>query len=801
MLVPALVIATSAALGGLLARVTATNLGALKVPAGFLAGMALISLLLTLGLSGALSVALTAALGIAGAVLAARDVRRAGRLPRLGPALLWPAAAFVAAYAIALAPIVGSGRSGMLGYAMYDDPAIHITHVEQLAQSDAREHRPLEDSFHTATRDLEAGYPLGGYAWPLFGRVTTGVEPFHLWVSLSAVVLALIALVAYAMLRALGMPRALAAAAGALVGVGHLVYAYHAQGGSKEVLLPLTVYGTIALVARALARPMGRRSLIPAAVGGAAAIANLSHPALAWIGPVALFLAVIVGRRAWQARSSRVLAPLAGALALSVAVDVPLAIRSFGYVESNQGITDQGVVGNLLGPVPFREAFNVWLAHDYRLPVPDSVLMTDIGVALAVVLSVVGGVWAVRRRDVGIPLSLAAGFVAIAIITPPSSIYYDAKTYVAIAPALGLATAAGLMALTRRRTVVRVASLVAAGLLAAGVLASDAYVYSGVWVTPRYRFDELAQAAGALHGRGPVLVDDTEDWAFYILRDAKPWVEGSFRSPYRSLRGPIPTSRLLDFDDYPLRHIERFPFLLERKGPFNSRPPANYVSERETRNYRTWRRSGPGPRLHVPLGSDGFLGQAALRCRRGVPVDSASRVLFARARALGVPVRAALAPPAPVLVVAPTSWVEYRADPLSEPAGYVSVIDSSASSTADLPPGRYFAWVRGSMGPGLALYARPRSDPRFTRAGVTPDDLSVPPSWHPLGVVAIAGSTDLHVALTPLPWYRTASRRRHLVGPIVFTAAGTQGRIVDVPFGSAASLCGRSLDWLEIPPA
>src|SRR5207302_1319661 len=103
------------------------------------------------------------------------DVRRMGRLPRPGPAFLWPALAFVIAYGIAIAPIVGSGRSGMLGYAMYDDPAIHIAHVEQLAQHDAHQHHPLEDSFHAATRDLEAGYPLGGYAWPLFGRVMTGV--------------------------------------------------------------------------------------------------------------------------------------------------------------------------------------------------------------------------------------------------------------------------------------------------------------------------------------------------------------------------------------------------------------------------------------------------------------------------------------------------------------------------------------------------------------------------------------------------------------------------------------------------
>ena len=97
-LVPALVIAASAALGWLLGRLTRTHLGALTLPAGFLAGVGVTSALLSLGLSGKVSVAAVAALALAGAVLAIADVRRRGSLPPVGAAALWPAAAFAAAY-------------------------------------------------------------------------------------------------------------------------------------------------------------------------------------------------------------------------------------------------------------------------------------------------------------------------------------------------------------------------------------------------------------------------------------------------------------------------------------------------------------------------------------------------------------------------------------------------------------------------------------------------------------------------------------------------------------------------------
>jgi hypothetical protein len=694
----------------------------------------------------------------------------------------------------------------MLGYGMYGDSAVHITLVEQIAKGYAKEDHAEVDSVHAATRDLGLGYPLGSYAWPVFARVLTGVGPFHLWAPFSALVLAMMALVAYALLRTLLMPRALAAAAGVLAGTGYLMYSYHAQGGTKELVMPLAVYTTTALAARALEQPLGPRSLLPAAMAGAAAVANLGPGAAAWIGPPALVVLAVVGWRARRARSYQALKPLAVAALVVVALGVPVILETLSlFSAASASISSgSGEFANLLGPVPFREAWNVWIAHDYRLTVPDAPNSTDIGIWMAAGFAVVGVLYALVRRNLAIPLTVLAGAAAVIVITPRASIYYDAKTYVAIAPALGVATAAGLLALARRRGVALVVALAAASLLAAGAVTSTAYVYSGVWTTPRYRFIELGRIADRTRGQGPILVDDFEEWAPYILRDSKPWIERAFRWPTRELRatGNVPRDRPLDFDDYQLGHIESFPLLLERKRPYHSQPPSNYRVIYQTARYLVYRRTGPPPRDHLPMGIDGFQGSAPLRCAGGRPRYGAARRLFARARGLGVGVRAAVeSGPAPVVAVYPDSWVNYHYGQLFKPPEDKVAIGGSASAEVDLQRGGYHAWISGSMGTGVAVYVRPLRRPTFDRVGYAVNDNGVPGIWHPVGFLISHGKTVVEVTAVGRPFYKAGSQHYNVVGPVVFTRDTAGTRTVTVPPTRLGSLCGKKIDWLELPPA
>lgn len=798
-LVPALVIAASAALGWLLARLTDTQLGPLTVPAGFLTGVALASALLSLGLSGKLSVALVAVLVVAGALGAARELRRAGRLPRIGAPFVWPAATVAVAYAIALAPVVGSGHSAVLGYQMNGDSAFHVTLVEEIARHGAHADHPMLDSVHATTRDLEAGYPLGSYAWPLFARVLTGIGVFHIWTPLSAVVLALMALVAYSILRTLAMPRGFAAAAGVLAGAGYLMYSYHAQGGTKEVLMPLAVYGAVALAARALEGEATPRSLIPAGVAGAAVIANLGFGGLAWAAPAGVALALVLGIRARRSGSWASLQALAAAAGLAVVLALPSVLRTLSFFNAAKSTISEGF-GNLFGGVPFREAFNVWLAHDYRHAIPDAVGFTDVGVWVATAFCVIGGVWALWRRNVAVPLMLLAAIGAVAIITPGSAIYFDAKTYVAAAPAMGVATAVGVLALARRGGALRIAGIAVGALLALGAVASDAYVYSGVWVTPRYRFEELARIAQVTRGQGPMLVNDGEEFAAYILRDSRPWTEHALRSPGGEYSHPLNQRpvRPLDPDDYAPRHIEGFPLVLERKTPYGSRPPGNYADVLETKRYRLWRREGPAPVFHLPLGGDNYVGSELFRCFRGQPYSLPARFLIHSARTTGALLRAAVAPPDPVVAIDPHSWVNFHPVALFKPAAFVAMTGGSASGLVTLPPGRYEVWIAGSMGPGVAVWERPLDQIRSIRIGYAANDMGLPALWQPIAVADMPHRAIVHVSWVNRSWWKASSQHPNTIGPLVFTPAGARDRLVELPAARATSLCGKRLDWLEL---
>src|SRR4051794_27288624 len=252
----------------------------MTVPAGFLAGLAVMTELLAIGVSGKVTVVLTLVVAALGPVWILATERSAQRKWRPRGELLWAAGAAVVAYAIALAPLAGGGRIGILGYIFNDDPSIHISLVQALHDGGAHALNQAGDSFQRTTYAFNAGYPLGSYTWPLVAVTATGIDPFDIWSPFTALAVALLALACFEILRPLRAPPVLTGIAAALIANGHLVYAYLTQGGLKEVLLPVCVYSTAALLQQALGEGIKVRALVPAAFAAAAAVADLGTAGL-----------------------------------------------------------------------------------------------------------------------------------------------------------------------------------------------------------------------------------------------------------------------------------------------------------------------------------------------------------------------------------------------------------------------------------------------------------------------------------------------------------------------------------------
>lgn len=796
-LAPLLITLAAAGLGSGLARLAGLRLGPLTLPAGFLAGVVLMNFLVELGLPGVPAVVVCALAALAGAVAWFRSERwprdlRARWRETLTPAA-FPTGAALAAYTIGVSPVVGSGRSGVAGYILNNDPSVHLSVVELLRDHGAKAVDHNASSYDFVSTVFTGGYPLGSHVWPLFASVVGGIDAFHIWTPVIALMLGLLALVMFQLVRDLGARPGVAAIAATAIACGYLPFSYLAQGGAKEVAVALAVYATLAFVLLAIRAGATVRSLLPAATAASAGIGIFGLGALAWLGPLAVgvVLVLLVGASSSAFRVARAKA-IAAAAAIAVVVSVPALLSSVSFLEgSDDDLVNPAQVGNLVGPVPWEEVFNVWLAYDYRLPDPDFSSATTAGFVIAVALALVGLLEALRTRRWAVPLALLAGGAGAAVISSRYAIYMDAKSFMVLAPALGLASAAGVVAATRRPRLVRLVGLGLGCLLALGVLASDALVYAGAWMTPKDRFQELIDLGDRYEGQGPVLVNDREDYAKYFLRESRPWESWGAWQPDRGFRFgrvPLPVPRTPDFDDYTLGFLARFELLVDRRGPTGSRPPANFELVDETPHYRVFRRAGPMPITHFSLGTERYDGSDTLDCQ-----NPEVKLLLATARNGDGQLVAAPGRPEPITSPA-DSWQQFGGFFVPGPAeGFATRRGGVALPFVHIEPGTYDAYVQGSFGPGVRLMIGTRT------VGDAYRDLGLHSGWTSLGRVLVE-EEDPALAVVGLgkPWWQAGSKRSDVTGPLLFTPVGVRRRLERVPGSRARSLCGRKLDWVEL---
>jgi hypothetical protein len=798
-LAPLLTVIAAGGLGLGVAALTRYRLGALTLPLGYAAGIVLIVVVLEIGLGGAATIAVTGVAALAGYAahwttlkeLLAR--RRVSALRQSLPA----AAAAAGGFLLAMAPLVGSGRAGVLGYILNDDSVGHAGLIE-LFRADGlqRDGYDPESSWTEVGEIIELGYPLGSHAWPLFSGGLSSLDSFYVWTPSVAIAAAMLALVAFAALRRLSAPAWPAALAAALVPAGYLTFSYIVQGSIKEVMTAVTVYGAIVVAAEVFDRGLSVRGAALLAIAPAAAFLTFGAGAAVWLAAPTLVFLVIAVRRVERLRATpRAAFASLLVLGLAAAVMVPAVSEALGYVrDAEAALTDASRPGNLVGAVPWEQAFNIWFAYDYRVSPATYEGLSTAGPWLGAALAAVGVGFAVHRRELALPLMVASGVLAAVVISLRYTIYLEAKGYALLAPALAIAAAAAVFGLLARPGAARVIGAVGGVLLAEAVLAGAALVYAGAWVTPKDRFDEIADIADRFDGQGPILIVEREEWGTYLLRDLEPFDSWGYYPPDRVLRTDgrwapgIPHTP--DFDDYYAEFVERFPLLFERKSPGGSRPPANFRVAYETAHYRVWQRHAQAqPLFRIPLGSDSADHTARLDCGRP-DVREALNAIRRSDRSLV----AAIPRSRPLVIMRAGRWRGSEVAETIAPSGFVSRRGGVAAVTASLRPGHYDAWIQGSFGTGVRLVVD------GTAYGEVFGDLGVPSGWHPLGRVAVrARRADVMLLSLTKPWWQSGSKRPDLTGRLVFVRRSGPSRTIKVPPERARTLCGRRLDWIELP--
>ena len=796
LLLPAFLVAVCFGLGLLTERALRVRIvGALLAPLGLCVAIVVLMPLYKVGAPGFVAALVLVGLAVAGLVLG-----RSGLRERIADAPALAAAAFV--YACYVAPVVLSGDWTWAGYNFVNDTAVQLLLAEYVSEHGANQidFRMLPDGSQPLTTHdvfvreyLRTNYPLGAHE--LLGTLSTALrtDSAVLYQPFLATLGGIGAMALVALGRRSGMRPWVAAGTAAIAGIAGLLYQYSLQGNVKELAF-FAIFAAAAALGRELlasTRPVALAVCL--GIAGGAALSVYSAGALPYLGLLAL---VLIAAR-WFAPRPEGVRPFplvqttaAGVVAFGVASFIGLlGIVGFSDTASGLYAGDRDELGHLARPLPTIQGAGVWLSGNYREPIKDggAELATNLASWSIIALLLAGAVWLLRRREVGPLLYFIPLAVTYAIFQPRVASYADAKMLVALSPAVLFLAIFGLMWL--RRGIARVVGVAAGVGLGALVVATAALAYHDVQLAPTDRMRAIEELAER-DITEPVLWNEFEEFAKYFGREVP--INVSFENLTPRQVKLLEDQRFYgshwDLDQQRVGFVQSFPWIVTRRAPDASRPPAGYERVYSNEYYDLWRRTGrPRARVHLPLGGinepsatpdcdtvESFAGKA----RPGERLVAAERAPLAR---FDPSVEGADRPP---------GWPENGPNP----GTVTSAIPGAARGTVELAGGRYEVWLRGSFGRPVIV----RVDGREVGRGTRPDgprqwtelrEIELPPGRHRVDILRGGGT------LAP----GNGNGAYSLIGPVAFEPAGRDpARLREVDPRDARDLCGGSYDWLEI---
>jgi len=535
------------------------------------------------------------------------------RPERIGPEALRRGLPVAIVVALVLSiPFAISGRWGLLGVGFNNDLGLHLAWAEWLRSGAG----PLPDP----------GYPLGPHGLAVATAAVPGIGLGQAFVGEVFAIGVLTGLTTLAALPGFGSGRRLLAAT--LVAVSYLGASYFAQGAFKELAEALFVLA----VAVGLRNPgrlpesFAARALFAlpwlAIAGGI--FFSYSFAGLAWpiltAGLWSLTLPAV--RRALAPRSLlRFLLRPTTLLAIVVLAGAAVAatlVGPFGFVHSFNKVAGT----NTYGPVSPIEALGVWPATDYRLEAPGGAHLTGLAAAIGVLALIAGAAWWVRRRELAVPLGLAACALLYLASLPTSGDYSHAKALMIAAPlAMLVAIRPVLRPIRGRRAenasqsreigpstgLVRVGWGILAIAFVGGAIYSSFLALRNAPVGPPGHGAELRAFLPVLRGK-PVLYAGQDRYAPYELMGADthvPLVEFPDEEVAQNPEKPFDTGDAyspIDFDSFSQGTLERFPYLITGRAAWNSQAPSGFRRIGATPSFLLWERTGEVPEnRHVLL--------------------------------------------------------------------------------------------------------------------------------------------------------------------------------------------------------
>lgn len=719
---------------------------------------------------------------------------------------LWaPALAGVLSYLTLAVVILAAGHVTFPGYLLDTTAGFHLAGAEWLLHhGQFFSDRPA--AYGTALWDyFGRGHPTGGNSLLGASGWLSGQDLLWLYFPFQSFALALCAMVLTFVARCASLTAALAAVVGWIASVPALVYAYTLMGSVKELAALPAIFLMAALTV--LARHQlaaGIRGVIPFATAAGGAIGALGPSAVPWVAVLGVLLLGAGLSGAWaEKRESHTIgtgAPreyalrgfLTGGALLAAAVAVfsfPTLTRisqslkmALSLSGSNPALANDP--GNLLRPLRLRQVMGIWLGGSHRVD-PKYVSQTNVLIVVAVACLALGIVFLIRRRLWPVLALVGAMVLVWLVLYVRGTEWTDAKVMMMTSPII---VCVALIGAIRGLATLRLGIPLLA-VLSIGVLASDALAYHATNMAPTGRFQELGSIEQRFAGRGPTLLPDFDEYALYVLRRLdvdSPGYSGDMRGQFAIPGGPM-YGRSYDPDQLSSFDVQGYNLVVMRKSPIWSRPPGNFALAWAGRYYDVWRRAAPAPRFHVGLGTPPLpaVRAACATVRRAAVEAGAHGTLRYAARDRNVVGDLAGSTHSPGVVLLP--WEDGLTSATLLTPGFLDV-------RVQVPVGgRYQLWLLGDVARSVSVYLDGR------RVAATSGQSGGDANPISLGTDALSAGAHSISLRRGGGGLKPGDAAGTVVDAVILSSGDIEHESVrSVPQRAWRSLCGKSLDWIEV---
>jgi hypothetical protein len=795
--------------------------GALLVPVGLAGALVLAALLTTNGVTAPLAVPVDAVIAAGGLVVAWRTRSE------------WPVPdwSLVAALGVLLAygaPVLATGTATFTGFIKLDDTSTWLGITSHLF-SDGRSTAGLAPSTFKLLLDTNLGtaaYPAGGFMLLGVGRGLVGVDAAWVYQPYLACAAAALAMCLYALSEPVIASVRLRAAVAFVAAQPALLYGYALWGGIKELTAALLVAVIAALGVEAFReRPAGPRATLPLAVATAALIVTFGPGTAVWVlpalGVIVAVWVVDVLHRSTDGGLGRLAVSVGGLGAASLVLALPvwlLLSKALSTDADFANSTGAGSValslGNLRGPLSGFQLAGIWPAGDFRDALPGGVVPIAL-IALVIAAAIAAAGFGVLARSFGLLFYAGVALVgALAIDLLGGVPWVVGKAFAIASPAILLAgLGGGAMLWTRSRP----AGAVVLGLIAGGVLYSNVLGYHDATIAPVGQLDDLQHIGTLVAGKGPTFVNDFAVYADrYFLRAGDPVEPAEYRTATLPLSdGTVLTkSAAADLDSFALATLEPYRSIVTPSAPVQSRPSSLYQLVWAGRYYELWQRPARATETvlaHIAFGDSTktpYCGSAETPgggVAPAKPICSIQPVASATCKRVRAIAQYASTHGADLVAAERPANIYAMGDQLQRPPKWG--VTPSSGSISPLYPGvaslqikvgtpEYYAlWLGGSFGRGfeVSLDGRP--------VGRVHNELSMIDGYAPVADFQL--STGVHkITLT----YPKAGLGPGTGDPLLTTLTSVvfapivrgEGQLTTVTPHDATSLCGKSVDWIEV---